>query len=150
MKSKTIQTYISFIITIVTFIAIIVCYFCNDFYIKQLILNILYSIFGGAILSLVLSIFDYLNAKRETLNDFSDEYLDFLKTIHSISFIDIAELEEVTSDYITLKDLLFHDEYQKSIFCKEAREVLDKIGIKISDGGVLPFLELESLHKRLV
>lgn len=152
MKSKTIQTYISCIIAVVTFIAIIFCYLCNDFHIKALLLNILYSIFGGAILSFALSIFDYLNAKRETISDFADEYLEFLKIIHNISFIDITELEEMTSKYIALKELLLHDEYQKMVFSEEARKVLAKIGIKISEGGIIPFLELETKHfkKRLI
>ena len=151
MKSKTTQTYITFITTVVTLIAIIICYFCNDFYIKQLILNIFYSLFGGAILSFALSISDYHNVKSETLNDFADDYIDFLKTIHSISFIEITKLEEIVAKYIMLKDLLVHDEYQKSKFCEEARKELSETGIKISKDGVIPFLELESspFEKRL-
>lgn len=152
MKNKVVQTYISLFVSAITLVAIIICFFCNDFSIKSLILNILYSLFGGAILSFVLSLFEYINVKRETLNDFYDEYIEFLKIIHNVSFLDVTEFEEVVAKFIALEALFKDDDFERKAFCETAKAELEKVGIRISVEGVIPFLQLEadSFKKKLI
>lgn len=144
MKAKAISVYITFLASIAALIAIIVCYICPEFGIKSLLINIFYSLFGGAILSFALSVSDYFIIKREIINEFYDEYFDFLKVIHNISFVDIDVKEELTAEFIFLESLLENDSFQKEEFITKARQKLLSIGIKLSDGGTIPFFKLEA------
>lgn len=152
MKAKAISVYITIMASIISLVAIVVCYLSPDFGIKSMLLNIFYSLFGGAILSFALSISDYFIIKRETINDFYNEYFDFLKVIHNISFVDIGIKEELTAQFIFLESLFEHDEFQRKEFIAKARQKLLLEGIKLSESGTIPFFKLEAppFKKQLV
>lgn len=151
MKSKVTQIFVTLTISSVALIAIIICYLCRSICFMDLVLNIFYGVFGSGVLAFVISIIEYYNVKRQTINDFYDEYSDFLELIHKISFMDVTELEETTAKYISLQSLFDEDEKERRAFCIETKKELAKAGINVDEKNVIMFLKLESdsFKKRL-
>ena len=152
MKNKVIQSYITFSASVLALAGILICYFTPPFSFQALLLNIFYSLFGGAVLTFVLSIFEYNNLKKEIANEFFDEYIAFLKSIHNISFLDITDLELIVSRFafLGLTDTSQFD--FKEELCKKAVEELHEIGIDVKENHVSTFIKLEydAFNKRLM
>lgn len=135
MRNKAIAVYVSFAITILTLVVISILYFTKDFISNDLLLNIFYSLFGGAFLSFILSIFEYENAKRETVNDFYDEYMFYVNEIHKIEFTEITETDMLVAEYITYKKLMKDDAERREEFLERASKLL-----KVRPEGVFSYL----------
>ena len=151
MKSKVVQVYITLIVSAVALATAIILFLCPSFYCKELILNILYGVFGSGILTFIISVIEYSNIKRQAINDFYDECSDFLELIHKVSYMDITELEEATAKYISLKLLFDSDENDRKAFCAKTKKELNNANINVDEDGVIMLLKLESdsFEKRL-
>lgn len=135
MRNKAIAVYVSLAITVFTLIVILVLYFAKDFISNDLLLNVFYSLFGGAFLSFILSIFEYENAKRETVDDFYDEYMFYVNEIHKIEFTEITETDMLVAEYITYKKIMKGDERRKKEFLERASKI-----VKVRPESVFSYL----------
>lgn len=144
MRNKVIAAYASFTITVLTLIIIVVLYFINDFNAKLLLLNIFYSLFGGAFVTFILSLFEYNNLKRETIDDFYDEYLNYLIAIEKIRYTNIGEKEKIVADYVSYKDV--YSASKKNEIVARLDTLLDKEGLALDRKDVDKYFESEGAH----
>lgn len=144
MKNKVIAAYASFGITLLTLIAIVVVYFLNDFNTKALLLNVFYSLFGGAFVTFVMSLFEYNNSKRETIDDFYDEYTNYLQIIDAIRYTNIGEKERIVADYCTYKDV--YNSTQIDEIVKRLDDLLAREGLALNHNDVDKYFNSEGAH----
>lgn len=144
MRNKVIAAYASFTITFLTLAVIIVLYFVNDFETKELLLNIFYSLFGGAFVTFVLSLFEYNNLKRDTIDDFYDEYLNYLIVIEKIRYTNIGEKEKIVADYVSYKDV--YNVSKRNEIVARLDTLLAKEGLEIDHKDIDKYFESEGAH----
>ena len=144
MKNKVIAAYVSFAITLLTLITIVVLYSLNEFNAKALLLNIFYSLFGGAFVTFVMSLFEYNNSKEETIDDFYDEYSNYLQTIDAIRYTNIGEKERIIADYCTYKDV--YDSSQLAKIVQRLDELLARENLAINHNDIDKYLTFEGVH----
>jgi len=129
MKIKVITTYITLLTTILVLVTIIVLYF-NNFGVRDLLLNIAYGVFGSALVSFLICLFEYFSAKRQYLEDFYLASLKYLNAVKQIVFFDVDD------------DALFLTKYtlkiKRNLTKKEVMEFYDEAiqsGIHLKDNN---------------
>lgn len=144
MKNKVYSVVISLLFLVTSLVIIFLIYFLPEFYVKSLVLNLCYSLFGGSFLAVAINIVDYYSLKNKTITSFYDECLEFIKLLNKIEFTYIGDRELIIAEYIYTKDFINHDNDAKEGYVKRAIKAFNEQGWKCDSNDILFCIENES------
>lgn len=124
MRTKTVGTWISFIIIVISIVLIILGANCNP-----ILVNIGYGVLGSSIVSFVIYFAEYFTSKRETLELFYQEAMKIVQNSGRCAYVFISELDRKRAE-LQWKDYSSHVLLGIQEIVPDCCELIDEILMK--------------------